>query len=286
MNKINLNNEIKEILFLGPEGTYCEIAKNKFLNNSQIIQKQIPYSTVKSIINYVDNNKNSIGIIPIENSIEGIVRETMDNLLNVKDEALQITAETVIPINHCLVSRSKDITKINKIISHPQALAQCQKFIEKTFTTTVEQIEKASTGKAAKELQGLDETFAAIANERTAELFGLNILAKNINDEQDNKTRFVMISRQKTQPTQNDKTSIAFVTKNQSGALVKVLNVFDSLNINLTYIDSRPSKKNLGEYVFFVDFEGHIEDTPSQKVLDLIKLNTNYIKVIGSFKKF
>ena len=115
MNKINLNDEIKEILFLGPEGTYCEIAKNKFLNNSQTIQKQIPYSTVKSIINYVDNNKNAIGIIPIENSIEGIVRETMDNLLNVKDETLQITAETVIPINHCLVAKTKNITNQNQI---------------------------------------------------------------------------------------------------------------------------------------------------------------------------
>ena len=109
--------------------------------------------------------------------------------------------------------------------------------------------------------------------------------AKNINDEKDNKTRFVLVSRSKTKSTNCDKTSIAFATKNQSGALVKVLNVFDSLNINLLYIDSRPSKKNLGEYVFFVDFEGHIDDVPTQKVLDLIKLNTTFIKILGSYKK-
>lgn len=284
---IEINKDINEILFLGPEGTYCEIAKNQFVSLIPSPNlKQTPFSTVKSIIDFVDKNEYSAGIIPIENSIEGIVRETMDNLLNVKDKALQVTAETVIPVNHCLVSKAKDIKKIKKIISHPQALAQCQNFISKTFPADIEQIEKASTGRAAKELLELDETYAAIANLRTAELFNLHVLAKNINDEKDNKTRFVLISRSKTTPTDSDKTSIAFVTKNQPGALVKVLNVFDSLNINLLYIDSRPSKKNLGEYVFFTDFEGHLEDNPTRKVLDLISLNTNYIKILGSYRRF
>lgn len=284
---IEINKEINELLFLGPEGTYCEIAKKQFL--SLIPQKnitQIPFSTVRSIIEYVDKNPHAAGIIPIENSIEGIVRETMDNLLNLKDCDVQICAETVIPINHCLVSKAKDIKKVKKIISHPQALAQCQGFINKYFDTSIEQIEKASTSRAAQELENLDDFYAAIANKRTAELFKLNILSKNINDEKDNKTRFIMLSRWTTTRTDSDKTSIAFATKNQSGALVKVLNVFDALNINLLYIDSRPSKKNLGEYVFFVDFEGHITDEPSQKVLDLIKLNTNYIKVLGSYRRF
>ena len=288
MNEIIINPNIKKIFFLGPEGTYCEQAKNKFLTSYTELSKteQIHLPTVKSIIEQVDNDSNAIAIIPVENSIEGIVRETMDNLLNVSDSNIKITAETVIPINHCLVSTSKNIENIKKIISHPQALAQCQNFIDKTFGNDIERIEKASTSKAAKELLQLDESYAAIANISTAQLFNLNILAQNINDEQDNKTRFVIISRCETNQTGNDKTSIAFSTKNQSGALVKVLNVFDSLNINLSYIDSRPSKKNLGEYVFFVDFEGHLKDIPTQKVLDLIKLNTNYIKILGSYKKF
>lgn len=284
---IEINEEIKELLFLGPVGTYSEIAKNQFLTllgQNNILQT--PFATVKKIIEYIDNNPNTAGIIPIENSIEGIVRETMDNLLNIKDSNINICAETVIPINHCLVSKAKDIKKIKKIISHPQALAQCQNFISKHFESNVEQIEKASTSKAAQELTNLDDTYAAIANKRTAELYKLNVLAKNINDETDNKTRFVMLSRCTTTATDNDKTSIAFTTKNQPGALVKVLNVFDALNINLLYIDSRPSKKNLGEYVFFVDFEGHITDEPSKKVLDLIQLNTNYIKILGSYRKF
>src|SRR5699024_4908589 len=121
---------------------YSEIAKNQFL--SLLPQKniqQLPFATVKKIIEYVDKTPNSAGIIPIENSIEGIVRETMDNLLNLKDHNVQICAETVIPINHCLVSKAKDIKKIKKIISHPQALAQCQNFINKHFDSNTEQIE-------------------------------------------------------------------------------------------------------------------------------------------------
>lgn len=284
---IEINKDINELLFLGPQGSYCEEAKNQFktLISSKSLVEQ-PFGTVKEIIEYVQNNENAAAVVPIENSIEGIVRETMDNLLHINDPQLQITAETVIPVNHCLVSKAGSIKKINKIISHPQALAQCRNFILKYFGSDVEQIEKASTSKAAQELADLDDTYAAIANKRTAELFKLNILSKNINDESDNKTRFILLSRCTTTPTDSDKTSIAFATKNQSGALVKVLNVFDSLNINLLYIDSRPSKKNLGEYVFFVDFEGHIQDEPSRKVLDLIKLNTNYIKILGSYRRF
>lgn len=284
---IEINKEINELLFLGPQGSYCEEAKNQFKSLiPSVAIKQKPFNTVKEIIEYIAVNESAAAVVPIENSIEGIVRETMDNLLLITDKQLQITAETVIPVNHCLVSKAGSIKKIKKIISHPQALAQCRNFIIKHFDNEIEQIEKASTSKAAQELIDLDDTYAAIANRKTAELFKLNILSKNINDEPDNKTRFIFLSRAVTTPTESDKTSIAFATKNQSGALVKVLNVFDSLNINLLYIDSRPSKKNLGEYVFFVDFEGHIQEEPSQKVLDLIKLNTNYIKILGSYRKF
>lgn len=283
---IEINKEIKELLFLGPEGSYCEEAKNQFLKILPFEKiEQKPFSNIKSIIQYLQNNEFAVAVVPVENSIEGVVRETLDTLLN-NDSGLQICAETVIPINHCLVSKSGSIDKIKKVISHPQALAQCQNFIDKYLSKDIERIEKSSTSKAAQELLSFDDSYAAIANKKTAEIFNLNILARNVNDEVDNKTRFIFLSRNKTTATGNDKTSIAFATKNQSGALVKVLNVFDSLNINLLYIDSRPSKKHLGEYVFFVDFEGHIDDEPSQKVLDLIKLNTNYVKILGSYRQF
>ena len=277
---------LKKILYLGPKGSYCEIAKNNFCKHSGYENtEQVYFPTVKKIIKYVEKNKNVGGVIPIENSIEGVVRETMDNLLTVDDKSLQITAESVIPVNHCLISKSSDIKNIKKIISHPQALAQCQNYIQKTFGADIEQIEKSSTSRAAEELIALGSEYAAIANASNAKIYDLNILAENINDEPDNKTRFVFISRNTTQATGFDKTSIAFATKNTAGALVKVLNVFDSMSINLLYIDSRPSKKNLGEYVFFLDFEGHISDEKTKRVLDLIKLNTNYIKILGSYER-
>lgn len=281
-----MTNVLKKIFYLGPVGSYCELAKNYFCSHmcsESIDQKFLP--TVKNIIESVSADTSTAGIIPIENSIEGIVRETMDNLLAISDTSVQILAEAVIPINHCLISKGNSIAQIRKIISHPQALAQCQNYLQNTFGADVEQIEKSSTSKAAQELATLGEEYAAIANKRNAEIYGLNVLVENINDEPDNKTRFVFIGREKTHSTGFDKTSIAFTTKNTAGALVKVLNVFDAMSINLLYIDSRPSKKNLGEYVFFLDFEGHISDEKTQRVLDLIKLNTNYIKVFGSYER-
>lgn len=275
---------IKKIVYLGPQGSYSEIAKDNFVQYFPEALYEC-FSSVRNIISYVDQHEDVAGVIPIENSIEGVVRETMDNLLTVQDSRLKITAETVIPINHCLISKSNDKKSIKKIISHPQALAQCQRYILDTFGNDVECIEKASTSKAAQELCDLDSDYAAIANSRNAEIYGLNILDQCINDERDNKTRFVFVSRGKTVSTGFDKTSIAFATKNTSGALVKVLNVFEAMSINLLYIDSRPSKKNLGEYVFFLDFEGHISDEKTRRVLDLIKLNTNYIKILGSYER-
>ncbi len=279
----------KKIIFLGPEGSYCEKAMNYFCEkiNCENFEHKY-YSSIKKVIEHVAQDTESIGVIPIENSIEGIVRETMDNLLKLKDESLKITAETVVEINHCLISKSNDIKKIKNIISHPQALAQCQNNLH-NLLGQYEQIEASSTSKAVRSLVDYDETYAAIGSECSAKfntnrLF--NILLKNLNDEPDNKTRFVLITREKTESTGSDRTSTVFATKNEAGALVKVLKVFDDLGINLCYIDSRPSKKNLGEYVFFVDFDGHIDDEISQKAMSKIRSYTNFVKILGSYPKF
>lgn len=283
MNQI----ETKKIVYLGPQGTYCEAAKNLFCAQYGFENFEEKYfSSIKNVIEYVDKNPDAIGVIPIENSIEGIVRESMDNLLRLKDSELKITDETVIEINHCLISKSKNISRIKHVVSYTQALAQCQNSLHNLLNSKFDFIEASSTGKAVKNLLELDETYAAIGSEWSAKGLGLNILNKKINDEADNKTRFVLISRAKTKSTDCDKTSIVFATNNEAGALVKVLNVFNDLGINLCYIDSRPSKKNLGEYIFFADFEGHIEDELSQKALEKIKSYTNFVKVLGSFKRF
>lgn len=285
-------NGIKKVIFLGPEGSYCEEAKNIFLKSPSLFLSGLSdceekyFHSIKSVIDFVDKNPDSAGILPVENSIEGIVRETMDNLLKLKDKDLRICGETVLEINHCLISKNTNISKIKNVVSYTQALAQCQNSIHELFCSDFEFIESSSTSKAVKDLLNLDETYAAIGSENSAKTYGFNILKKKINDEPDNKTRFVMISREKTNPCGADKTSIAFSTKNEAGALVKVLNIFDELGINLCYIDSRPSKKNLGEYVFFADFEGHIEDESGKAALELIKKHTNFVKVFGSFARF
>ena len=281
---LNVKNEIA---YLGPEGSYCEAAKEVFCNTLNLKEcKQKFFYTIKNVIDYADLNKNAIGIIPVENSIEGIVRESIDNLVKIEDTNLKITAETVLPINHCLVSKHPDLKRIKKIISHPQALSQCQNTIHKLFNSEFEFIETSSTSKAIHDLMNRDETYAAIGSESGAEKLGLNILRKNINDEKDNKTRFILISRTPTQITGNDKTSIVFATNNEAGALVKVLKVFDELKINLCYIDSRPSKKFLGEYVFFVDFEGHPLEPSGTEALKRIEPYTNFLKILGAYPKY
>lgn len=279
-------NKIKKIIYLGPQGTYCELAKNKFCAEYGLENCEQNYlMSIKSIIEAVDNMDDCAAVLPIENSIEGNVRETTDNLLRTKDSELKICAETIIDINHCLISKAKSISSIKKIISHPQALAQCQNFLHNIFSSDIEMIECGSTSKAVQALLGLDNSYAAIANEKAAQNAGLNILYKNINDEPDNQTRFILISRCPTCSTGEDKTSMAFGTKNESGSLIRVLDEFDKFGINLTYISSRPSKKNLGEYVFFVDFEGHIDDEIIKTALNSIKKNTIFIKILGSYTK-
>ena len=184
------------------------------------------------------------------------------------------------------MSKSGDKSKIKAIISHPQALAQCSDYIERTFGN-VNLIEETSTSAAAKRVkESEDDSVAAIANETAAEIFNLKIVEKSINDEKDNKTRFIMLARKTTKPTGFDKTSIAFSTKNEAGALYQVLKVFGDYNLNLSYIDSRPSKKNLGEYTFFIDFEGHVEDDKVRKALEAVKEHVHFFKINGSFKRY
>lgn len=281
-----IKTSISEILYLGPEGSYTQIATEKFIECFNLKNlKQTPINSIKKIIESVDKNPNLIAVLPIENSIEGVVRETIDNLILRLDKSLCLQAETIVDINHCLLSKGLNLKHITNIISHPQALAQCRNYICNNFTNFPNLITTGSTAEAAKQLDTLGKSFAAIANKKTAHLYNLNILKENINDEKDNKTRFVLLSRIKTTPTQADKTSIVFSTKNESGALVNVLEIFKKYNINLLYIDSRPSKKNLKEYNFYLEFDGHINDENVEDALNETKKYINFFCYNGSFAK-
>ncbi len=281
MSYITFNN----VYYLGPDGSNAENAMFKFLDVCNIkIKNKIPEKTIKSAIESILSDPDSICILPIENSIEGIVRETIDNMLKIKDETIKIQAETSIPIKHLLLSKSKDLKSIKKIISHPQAIAQCSKYLYKNFKEA-EIKEVSSTSYAAQKVSlSDDKELAAIANEASAKIFNLNILSDDINDEKDNTTRFFILSKKSFDKSENGKTSLILATKNESGALANVLNIFAEYNINLTYIDSRPSKKKLGEYVFFIEFEGYETENKIKAALQKIKEHANFIKILGSYQ--
>lgn len=276
----------ENLYFLGPEGTYCQQAMNTFIKELNIDAKNtVPKNSITSVLSSIDNEPNSIAVLPVENSIEGIVRETIDNLVKLKDKSVQISAETIIPISHCLVSKENSLKEIKHIISHPQALGQCSGFIFKNlpFASTIEASSTSeAAGIAAKKASG----FAAIAGCITAELLNLNILAKDINDEKDNKTRFILLSRASRKATGNDKTSIFFSVKNEAGSLYRILKVFSDFNINLIYIESRPSRKKMGEYNFSIDLEGHISDENVDKAVSKMRQFAASVTVTGSYPKF
>ena len=276
----------EKLYFLGPEGTYAQQAMEQLVAKYDIkVEQKIPLNPITAILKTVDNDKNAFAVLPIENSIEGIVRETIDNLVKLEDENLKITAETVIPISHCLMSEAKNPSEIKYIISHPQALGQCSGYIcENLKGVTV--LETASTSEAARQAKEKGKEYAAIASKIAAKNFDLNILAEQINDEKDNKTRFILLTRTPLSATENAKTSIFFSVKNEPGSLVKVLNIFDQEKINLMYIESRPSKKKMGEYNFCLDLEGHVTDKNIASAIEKAEKITNRIVVTGSYPQF
>lgn len=280
---------MKEILFeniyyLGPDGSNVQGAMFKFIEQCKIkVQNQIHKKTIKSVIESLVNDKNSAAILPIENSIEGIVRETIDNIYKIKDKEIKIRGELSTPIKHLLLAKTKDISEIKTIISHPQALAQCSKYLYKNFKDA-EIKDVSSTSYAAQKVSlSEDETIAAIANETCAKIFNLNILSKDINDEKDNETRFYILSREEIKPSKIGKTSIIIATGNKPGALCRVLDIIYKHNINLSYIDSRPSKKKLGEYIFLIDMEGFIEEEKINTAIEELKSYTEFLKILGSY---
>lgn len=278
--------KVERVAYLGPGGSYTEMAKDIFCEKYQIDSPQEAMRTIKSVLEFVDETSNSIGILPIENSIEGAVRETIDNLIRTKNTNLKILSELVIPIEHCLLSRTTEIYSITGIISHPHAIAQCQNFIHNELPRNLNIIEAVSTAEAARKLQDYNLTYAAIGSSKTAQIYNLNVLKCNINDDPDNRTRFALIGDFETPKTQNDNTTLAFSTENKPGALLEILQIFHDYNINLTYIDSRPSKIRFGEYTFFVDFDGHITEEKIAKLIEEIKKHTLYYRLVGSYERW
>lgn len=271
----------QRIAYLGPQGTFTEEAA--LLHNSEA--RLIPFPSVPAVAAAVDTGMADEGVVAIENSIEGSVTDTLDLLIH--ESRLLIRKELVLPIRHFLLARpGSHAPEVKAIFSHPQALAQCRRFLERCFPKTTV-VAALSTAMAVEEMMAYPETAAAIATRRAAEIYHAEILASNIQDQASNVTRFVVLATSDHPPTGADKTSLCFaVTEDSPGALVNVLKEFAERNINLAKIESRPSKESLGKYIFLVDLEGHRQDPIIAEALSIVRAKTAMFKLFGSYPRY
>ncbi len=272
------------IAYLGPAGTYSEMAALRYLQLSHPDlehdpSRMCPYPTIPQAINAAENGNVEIAVVPVENSIQGGVTMTLDSLW--QSEALQIQQAIVLPIAHALITHAAKLADIRTVYSHPQGLAQCQQWLDQHLPT-VQQIATDSTTDGLHTVAE-DRTAAAIASQRAAELYDLPILQFPINDQPDNFTRFLVLGRTAA-TNQGTHSSLAFSLKrNMPGALVKPLLVFADRQINLSRIESRPTKRSLGEYIFFIDIEASSQDPNFSEALDELKTVTENLKILGSY---
>ena len=272
---------MKSISYLGPEGSYCEQAALTNFSN----EKLFPMPTIPAVIESVQDDITDMGVVPIENSIEGSVTFTLDSLIH--DFNVNINGEIMLNISHSLITNKiNTLDNIKKIYSHPQALAQCRIYLSEKLPQA-DLIPSSSTSAAFSDLINAPENSAAIAHARNAKKHNLNIIEENIQDELNNITRFAILSKKKTNPTQNDKTSFCFdfTDSDKPGQLIDVMRQFSDNNINITKIESRPSKKQLGKYIFWMDIDGHSNDNDLKTIFEKIKPITNTLKIIGSYQK-
>jgi prephenate dehydratase len=259
---------------LGPEGTYSEKAARQLDMKARLKF----FDDLEDVIESVISRDVDCGVVPIENSLEGSIGITMDAL---KEYDINIIGEVIVSIRHCLLSKGH-MEDIKVILSHPQALAQCRKFIRQHFRDIKIQT-TGSTSHAAKLTSEFPE-MAAIASRESAQKYGLDILADDIQDYKENYTRFVVLGNTIPEPTGHDKTSIIIhLGHDRPGALHDLLGEFVSGNINLTKIESRPSKLGLGDYLFYIDMEGHKFDRNISAALNNIEKIVDWVKIIGSY---
>ncbi|MBQ9688314.1 prephenate dehydratase [bacterium] len=278
---MNFLSDTNEIVFLGPGGSYTEMAKDLFTTRYELYNAhQTPMKTIKSVVNYISETPNSLGVLPLENSIEGTIRETVDCIIK---SNVNILSEITVPVKHCLISRTTELYSVTGIIAHPKALEQCKNFIENNMAHHLNIIEVSSTEEAARQLQNYNMTYAAIGSEKTAEVYYLNIIRDNINDEEDNQTRFALIGNVQTPQTSNDYSIIAFATENKPGSLVEMLQILSKYNVNITHIDSRPSV-NFDGYMVLAEFEGHSKEPHITEMINELKSHTKFYKLLGSFE--
>ncbi|MBI2165413.1 MAG: prephenate dehydratase [Chloroflexi bacterium] len=271
----------KVLAYLGPPGTFTEAAAIRYDGSAQLM----PLMSIFAVGAAVRSGMAQEGMVPIENSLEGSVNDTLDLLIN--ERALCLRYELAMPIEHCLLVRpGTKAADIQAVYSHPQALGQCRSFIERCFPKA-QVIAAMSTVAAVEEVKSSSGISAAIAPERAAHLHGMEILARGIQESPNNMTRFVVLSTQDHPPTGEDKTSLCFsFADDKAGLLYSVMGEFALRGINLTKVESRPTKESLGRYIFLVDLEGHREDPLVKEALNGVGKMVSNLRLFGSYPRW
>ncbi|MEY3764524.1 MAG: hypothetical protein RLZ42_1184 [Armatimonadota bacterium] len=263
------------IAYLGPEGTFSHrAARDKFGNSAEFI----PVQTISDVFAKVERGDAEYGVVPVENSTEGIVPLTLDLFAQGK---ARICAEVYVQVSHYLATKSDDITSVKRLYAHPQASAQCRNWLRDNLQR-IEIIETTSNARSAQ-LAADDLESACITTDIAAEIHGLTVVASHIEDSAHNRTRFLVIGENQPQPSGRDKTSIYFSVQHRAGALMRAMAALDAHDINLTLIESRPTKQLPWEYVFFLDFNGHIKEDRVRKALKHLEEQSMFVTVLGSY---
>ncbi len=266
------------VAYLGPEATFTHQAVKRHFGTSA---RTVPCGTIDAVFHEVERGEAPFGVVPVENSSEGVVNHTLDCFV---DSSLQVVAEIVVNVEHCLLARD-GIREgdIQRVYSHPQALAQCRSWLNSNLKQA-SLVQSASTADAARAAKD-DSAGAAVSAELAARMYGLDVLRRNLQDHDGNVTRFLVIGKESMAvgDSAGVKTSLLLTLPDKPGALLEILAHFDRKAINLTKIESRPTKRKAWDYVFFLDLDGHSEDAPVAEVLNLLNNSCELFKVLGSY---
>lgn len=269
--------KVLTIAYLGPAGTYSEQAAFSYFGQSV---KGLPCPSLDEVFRAVEAGSADFGVVPVENSTEGVVSRTLDLLLQ---SPLTISGEVALPIHHNLMSQSGTLDGVTRICSHAQSLAQCQHWLTAHFPRLERQA--VSSNAEAARMAAADPNVAAIAGESAATQYGLQIAFSHVQDDPHNRTRFVVVGTQDPAPSGRDQTSLILSVPNRAGAVVALLEPLANNGVSMTRFESRPAKSGAWEYYFYIDFEGHRDDPNVAKALESLRQNAAYCKVLGSYPR-
>ena len=278
--------DFNEVICLGMGGSYSEMAKDKLFKKYDLFMYQRSLNSIKECIDYVDENSNAIAVLPVETTYKGIIRETVDNLITTKNQNIQILAETIIPVNDCILSKTTEFYSVTGLIANPNALSKCKKFIREEMPRQLNVVIAESMDDSARMLNNYNLTYSIIGTPKTAELYNLNILKEHIEDFKINNRRFIVIGDANTKPTGYDKTSMVLFLDDHQGALLDIVQVFVKYHINITQISSKMVSGADKEQAVFIDFDGHKEDEIIRNLINDLTPNSKGMRIIGSYAAY